>query len=67
MAEGTYEYECARAELLGMREPSIDEFNAAQEARQLDSTEAVSIKYIGRVKTKFPCIFINVLIRLKQF
>lgn len=43
MAEGTYEYECARAELLGMREPSIDEFNAAQEARQLDDAGTVSI------------------------
>lgn len=47
MAEGTYEYECARAELLGMREPSIDEFNAAQEARQLDNTNAVSLRDSG--------------------
>lgn len=31
MAEGTYEYACARAELLGQREPTIDEFNAAKD------------------------------------
>lgn len=34
MAEGTYEYECMRAELLGIDKPDYDEFMKNQKERQ---------------------------------
>lgn len=39
MAEGTYEYECMRAELLGLKKPDYEEFmknRKEQEARQIE-------------------------------
>lgn len=33
MAEGSYEYECARAELLGLDQPNRDEFESAQKLK----------------------------------
>lgn len=39
MAEGTYEYECARAELLGIAAPNRDEFEAAARERQQQDNE----------------------------
>lgn len=40
MAEGTYEYECMRAELLGIEKPDYDEFMKNKVER--DSAELVS-------------------------
>lgn len=34
MAEGTYEYECERAELLGIEKPDYDEFMERQRAQK---------------------------------
>lgn len=35
MAEGTYEYECQRAELLGLERPDYDEFVRNQKDREV--------------------------------
>lgn len=46
MAEGTYEYECMRAELLGIEKPNQEEFEKAraerlqQEKAELEAAEA---------------------------
>lgn len=46
MAEGTYEYECMRAELLGIEKPNQEEFEKVraerlkQEQDELDAAEA---------------------------
>lgn len=34
MAEGTYEYECMRAELLGLARPSREQFEEQQKLKQ---------------------------------
>ncbi|XP_053680609.1 uncharacterized protein LOC128731508 [Anopheles nili] len=39
MAEGTYEYECMRAELLGLAHPSREEFEEKQKLRQETEVE----------------------------
>ncbi|XP_052889154.1 uncharacterized protein LOC128297527 [Anopheles moucheti] len=39
MAEGTYEYECMRAELLGLAHPSREEFEAKMKLRQETEVE----------------------------
>lgn len=44
MAEGTYEYECARAELLGVAAPNREDFEAAAAlARTGDEHEALMV------------------------
>lgn len=37
MAEGTYEYECMRAELLGIEKPDYDEFLKKQKDNEANS------------------------------
>lgn len=50
MAEGTYEYECMRAELLGIEKPNEEEFEKARaerlrrEQEELEAAEAAVIK-----------------------
>lgn len=51
MAEGTYEYECMRAELLGVEKPDYDEFTKRQKeqlAREAEEeraeTECLTVK-----------------------
>lgn len=46
MAEGTYEYECARAELLGVAPPNREDFDAAAElARKDNENEALLVRW----------------------
>lgn len=53
MAEGTYEYECMRAELLGIDKPDQEEFEKAradrlqQEQAEREAAEAKVIKFIS--------------------
>lgn len=55
MAEGTYEYECMRAELLGTDKPEYDEFlqrqkekeNRAVQGEQLDVENLKVIYFIS--------------------
>lgn len=45
MAEGTYEYECMRAELLGIEKPDYDEFiKKKQEEQQEEEQEIENFK-----------------------
>lgn len=46
MAEGTYEYECMRAELLGLSKPDEEEFLARQKERLAHRTEELEDKTI---------------------
>lgn len=46
MAEGTYEYECMRAELLGLSKPDEEEFLARQKERLAHQTEELEDKTI---------------------
>lgn len=39
MAEGTYEYECMRAELLGLEKPNYDEFLKRQKENEAAEAE----------------------------
>lgn len=39
MAEGTYEYECERAELLGIDKPDYDEFMQRKRAQEATAVE----------------------------
>lgn len=39
MAEGTYEYECMRAELLGIEKPDYETFVKEKESRQQETAE----------------------------
>lgn len=41
MAEGTYEYECERAELLGLDTPDKEQFEAALLVRQEEENTAL--------------------------
>lgn len=51
MAEGTYEYECMRAELLGIEKPNQEEFEKAraerlqQEQAEREAAEAKVINH----------------------
>lgn len=59
MAEGTYEYECARAELLGIASPNRDEFEAAARERQQqhdNEHDTLLVKTLGREKFNIYCI-----------
>ncbi len=42
MAEGSYEYECNRAELLGIDPPNRDDFEAAFKVRQEEIEKELS-------------------------
>lgn len=39
MAEGTYEYECMRAELLGIEKPDYDEFLQKQKEKEVQEVQ----------------------------
>ena len=58
MAEGTYEYECMRAELLGIEKPNQEEFEKArterlqQEQAEREAAEAKVIDYQFQNKQK---------------
>lgn len=39
MAEDTYEYECMRAELLGIEKPSLDEYLSKQKDKEIANVE----------------------------
>lgn len=43
MAEGTYEYECMRAELLGTEKPEYDEFLRRQKEKDSQAVEGEQI------------------------
>lgn len=51
MAEGTYEYECMRAELLGIEKPDYDEFVK----RQKDQLA----KEVEEEQTETECLTVN--------
>lgn len=59
MAEGTYEYECMRAELLGIEKPNQEEFEKAraerlqQEQDERDAAEAQVISSTTNLNKKF--------------
>lgn len=44
MAEGTYEYECNRAELLGISPPDKETFEAAFQARLEEENQIEMLK-----------------------
>lgn len=51
--EGTYEYECMRAELLGVDKPDYEEFmknKAEKEAKQREALEAAAMTVISKNK-----------------
>lgn len=43
MAEGTYEYECERAELLGIDKPNYDEFMQRKRTQEANTVEEEEI------------------------
>lgn len=58
MAEGTYEYECSRADLLGVNPPSRGDWEAAEEVRR-DSQLAEQMTVWDRKKLFFKILFKN--------
>jgi hypothetical protein len=48
MAEGTYEYECMRAELLGVEKPDRDEFMKQQAAAAAASEQDAAACQVSR-------------------
>ncbi|CAG9853561.1 unnamed protein product [Phyllotreta striolata] len=77
MAEGTYEYECMRAELLGLERPDYDEFTKKQleTVQKVAEDEEADVEYIkevdveseamGRVSGKFDEL--NNILKKTQF
>lgn len=66
MAEGTYEYECMRAELLGIAKPDYDDFLQRQKDEQLAkevADEQIETECLT-VKTKRPPRFFCLLTTL---
>lgn len=57
MAEGTYEYEVMRAELLGIEKPDYDEFLKRQKEKEQGEIETEEID-TENLKVCF-CIFLN--------
>lgn len=64
MAEGTYEYECMRAELLGTEKPDYDEFLKRQKEQQ--SREVEEEQAETECLTVNPPILTFLLIKTKQ-
>lgn len=58
MAEGTYEYECSRADLLGVNPPSRADWEAAEEVRR-DSQLAEQMTVWDKKKLFFKILFKN--------
>lgn len=59
MAEGTYEYECMRAELLGIEKPNYDEFVKRQKEQLA--------KYVEEERAETECLTVNPLFKKKPF
>lgn len=58
MAEGTYEYECMRAELLGMDKPDLETFNKNHKKLQLEAeTEEIELGEVN-VRAFNSCAFV---------
>ena len=62
MAEGTYEYECERAELLGISPPDRDQFEAAAQLKrqQDENNEALNVReiFLAYLISLNSCVFI---------
>lgn len=43
MAEGTYEDECNRAELLGLKKPDRETFDAELKLKQIENSEEILV------------------------
>ena len=55
MTEGTYEYECMRAELLGVDKPDYEEFLARRKDEEARGAEDEAVETENLVVMAFPC------------
>lgn len=59
MAEGTYEYECMRAELLGIDKPEYDEFLKKQKENESREVQNEEIETEHLKVTHFYCYVLH--------